>query len=59
MLYVHGVKQHPSSAEEACMALAETRPVHWVIVLHLGLEGGSQPRELWFINILMILYMLV
>ena len=36
-----------------CLALAETRPAHWVIVLHLGLEGCSQPRELWFIDILM------
>ena len=26
---------------------------HWVIVLHLGLEGCSQPRELWFVDILM------
>ena len=27
--------------------------MHWVIVLHLGLEGCSQPRELWFVDILM------
>ena len=43
MLYVHGVRG---------LALAETRPAHWVIVLHLGLEGCSQPRELWFVDIL-------
>ena len=47
VLYVHSVK-HPHS-----LALAETRPAHWVIVLHLGLEGCSQPRELWFVDILM------
>ena len=37
-------------------ALAETRPAHWVIVLHLGLEGCSQPRELWFVDILMRIF---
>ena len=26
---------------------------HWVIVLHLGLEGCLQPRELRFVDILM------
>ena len=29
------------------------RPAYWVIVLHLGLEGCLQPRELWFVDILM------
>ena len=29
------------------------RNAHWVIVLHLGFEGCSQPRELWFVDILM------
>ena len=38
------------------LAVAETRPAHWVIVLHLGLEGCSQPRELWFVDILMYVY---
>ena len=35
------------------LALAEICPAHWVtlIVLHLGLEGCSQPRELWFVDI--------
>ena len=38
----------------------ETCPAHWVIVLHLGLEGCSQPMELWFIDILMyIQYMYI
>ena len=27
----------------------ETHPAHWVIVLHLGLEGCAWPRELWFV----------
>ena len=27
--------------------------INWVIVLHLGLEGCSQPRESWFSDILM------
>ena len=35
-----------------CLALAKMHPAHWVIVLHLGLEGCSQTRELWFIDIL-------
>ena len=34
--------------------LAETRPAHWVIVLHLGLEGCLQPRELWFVDIFIL-----
>ena len=34
----------------------ETRPAHWVIVLYLGLEGCLQPRELWFVDILMYVY---
>ena len=37
--------------------MAEVRPAQWVIVLHLGLEGCSQPRELWFSDILMYIYM--
>ena len=41
------------------LALAKTRPAHWVIVLHLGLEGCSQPRELWFVDILMCTYMYI
>ena len=27
--------------------------IHGVIVLHLGLEGCSQPMELWFSDIIM------
>ena len=38
------------------LAMAETCPAHWVIVLHLGLEGCSQPRELWFVDILMYVW---
>ena len=28
---------------------------HWVIILHRGLEGCSQPRKLWFIDIQCVL----
>ena len=34
--------------------MAKTRPAQWVI--HLGLEGCSQPRELWFSDILMYMH---
>ena len=32
--------------------------IHGMIVLHLGLEGCSQPRELWFSDILMYTHVL-
>ena len=55
-LYIHVQgPPHPYAiiASWRTRALAEMRPAHWVIVLHLGLEGCSQPRELWLVDILM------
>ena len=44
---VNGVHNHLSEL------ISHLDGENWVIVLHLGLEGCSQPRELWFIDILM------
>ena len=53
MLYVHGVKHpHSRSPHGPAQLRPGIGPAHWVIVLHLGLEGCSQPKELWFVDIL-------
>ena len=54
VLYVHGTHtpDHPSSAEEAWHWLKRILRI-WVIDC-LGLEGCSQPRDLWFIDIPML-----